>query len=538
MATALEQFLSSASQPIEDPLSSLVSGLSGGAKLGFDLARAKAEGELRRKEIELKDAEIQSQYLSKGLSALTSLSKIKNSRQRKLMSDVTISYFSNAGILGDESKVDNLRALLNEPATTETIVNALKAKGFDGTPVIAQAEILALTGMDFEQQMEKIAEFNAKLAEAKTRGAEQARIEGLRQTGRMDVATQQADAAERRLALSQLNDLVKSKKAPLELVRRLQFNPDGSMRDVRDQVGALQAYELAFGSQLQDWRQAIARGIPGANKNDIADFTRYAQEVERSFGVDNQKAQDSMQQAESVFNRIRGVAKPTKPTAQKSSTLIKDLGAIREQAQKNIKDERTVARSLDTILKFADRPGPLAADLLVGSMDAIRSGKLNVLREGDMDRALAGQGIYDKVDVFLKKYTGKTDPKLGPQIRKEYKEIAEAYKAVVVQQIVDSYSPYLEQARGIGASEDQIKKIVVDKSLHKYLFPELQKKAAEQATPFFPTPTGAPVGAKSSGKKPLPRKEVLDAFKKGLKPGVNLKSALDASGYDTSNLKE
>ena len=122
MATALEQILSSASQRIENPIESSMDGISA----GFKLAEQQYNNQIKQQEIELKKQEAQANFLSKGISSLSALSKVKNAAQRKLLTGVTLNYLRQGGL---EDPNGNIQAFLSDPEAVKTVAESVEKSG-------------------------------------------------------------------------------------------------------------------------------------------------------------------------------------------------------------------------------------------------------------------------------------------------------------------------------------------------------------------------------------------------------------------------
>jgi len=527
MATAIEQFLSAASKPIEDPLSQLVSGLEGGAKVGFELAKAKADLDMKKQELALRNEQISSDFITKGLNVAAQAGKIKNAGLRNKLFNLAMQNLSNGGL-----KINGLTAeVAFDDEEARNYFYDRVAKNPDSAEAADWARAMQ---MDPDNFKEWFAQYKLKQAEASGAAMKSGFIEGLKQSGRTELEILKAEQDAKAAAEVSLQALSKDLTIPRQLLRRVAIGPNGKIRSAQEQVGILQGYRASFLNQINDIRATI-RKLDRGDESKIDLVTNNLQEAEQNLGVNDEAASAAIGRAEKFLGAIIAAPKKATPKAPKTSQEIaKDLGSIREQAQKYVKDDKQMIKSLDTVIRYADRPGPVSAGLVIGAMDAIRSNKINVLREGDYDRALSTQGVLDKVEAFVKKYSTRKGEVLGSEARAEYKAIAQEYKDVVSRVVADSYNTYIEQGRGIGASDDQIKRIVVDKSLWPYIFPsqkppQERKVAPKVDTGFRPTPSGTATLGKGK-----PKQALIDKSK--AKFPNDWKMRLQAIGYDVGGL--
>lgn len=530
MPTALEQFLSDASKPIEDPISSLVGGLAGGLETGVKLAESSFNLQQRKKEAELKEAEIKSTYLSKGINALSQIPKVKNKKQRDLLTNVTLNYLQQGGMTNINE--DNVRALLDDPETAKTIADALRIAGETDEKIISIAKVWDAANADPEEALPKIAELKGQIREAEARGTEQSILEMVRQGGRTDIEEQKAANARKIEAQKQINALANSKQLPMSLVRRVAIGPDGKPRTAEDQLGLLSAYQLGYYNQINSMRGSIAKGVPGAKPADRKQFADSLKIVESNIGIDDKKAAEAMSSAEEAFMRMKAEVKPGRAAAPKSKDLPKELGALRKEAYSALKPDLDAIRAADAIVTLADQPGAITAGMILGKAQVLREGKISVLREGEYDRALKEQGISDRLEVFFKRISGKKGESLGPEARAEYKRLAIEFKEAIMRAVSERSQNILESARAQGATDDQIKKQVFPSLMHPYLFG--QPTQLDQVRKPSPSEKTQKAAGATSAKKGKPASSLVESAKKQF-PN-DWKNRLNKIGYDTGGL--
>lgn len=151
------------------PLVNPLEGLGAGVQAGFEIAQGQERLRIANEELALKKDQISSEYLQKGITALSGFSKAKGG-SRKMMAELITNYFEKGGV---RINPQTAQLLFSDDANVDILATALQAREY-ADPLQQKAFLMQRLGVDAEElptmlkQIEVETETSAKLQQAVT----------------------------------------------------------------------------------------------------------------------------------------------------------------------------------------------------------------------------------------------------------------------------------------------------------------------------------------------------------------------------------
>ena len=490
----------------------------------YDIAQNQEKLRIANEELNLKQKEVEMEFMSKGITSLSALAKAKG-KTRAFMADLVASYFERAGLKYNKS---TLSAIVGDEESVQTVEDIIKQSKKEG---LNDMQITARLSDAFADDPER-AKPTLELIRARSQAASQFQIKASLAQYEAGVRAAQARVEQ------EAKDKTEAEKYIEGFVQRNSISPDVDFtkrlqgKNSVGQANSLKTYELRYGTAFKRIRDEMKeyKNVPESTRKSI-DNAMYQANMAWGDG-DDKNAAANMRVAESLHN----VAISGDRSAGKDINIPKELSDLRKEANKAFEDDAKVLDAAEKILKFARQRGPVAAGMIMGNFQILREGKSSVLREGELDRMVRDQGLADRLSVLMDRYTTKKSENLGKDVRQQYENVANQMLALIKSRIKDKAQPFIESGRAFGAKEDQIRRQLFDQSLQRaiYIIPsepttspkEDQEKPKAQLGPIGPTG---------------PLKKPSEAFvnklrdtNPALKNSANLRSFLVQRGYDPS----
>lgn len=131
---------------ISRPIAAPLEGFDKAVGVGFELAQKQEQLKIANEELKLRQEQVQSEYLSKGMNALGALSKAKGPA-KKMMMDLVTSYFTRGGIRVDPGAMTYIGSDEENIARVNKVAEALKEE----SPVLRKLKIQQIFESDPEQ---------------------------------------------------------------------------------------------------------------------------------------------------------------------------------------------------------------------------------------------------------------------------------------------------------------------------------------------------------------------------------------------------
>jgi hypothetical protein len=484
----------------------------------YDIAQNQEKLRLANEELNLKQKEVEMEFMSKGIASLSALSKAKG-KTRSFMASLVGSYFEKAGLSYNKSTLDSIVGDQEAVQTVEDIIKQSKKEGLN------DMQITARLSDAFADDPER-AKPTLELIKAKSQAASQFQMKA-------SLAQYEAGAKAIQAKIDQeAKDKTEAGKYIEGFVQRNSISPDVDLfprlqgKDSVGQANALKTYELQYGSAFKRIRDGMKE-----YKN-VSESTRRAideamHQANIAWGaLDNKGAAANMRVAESLHN----VAISGDRSAGKDVNVPKELSDLRKESSKVFEDDIKMLEAAEKIRKFARQKGTVTAGMLMGNFQILREGKSSVLREGEIDRMMKDQGLADRLSVLIDRYSTRKSETLGKDVRQQYENVANQMISLINSRIKDKAQPFIESGRAFGAKEDQIRRQLFDPSLQRviYMLPgePSVSSAKEQEAPKKP-----------SGPLKKPSEAFVNKLRDAnpaLKNSANLRSFLVQRGYDPS----
>lgn len=350
---------------ITRPIATPLEGFDKAVESGFKIAQQQQELSMAQERLKLQQDQIKQEYLTKGISTLSTLSKVKNQKQRKILSDMLMQYMSKGGI---PFRQDTVNALLSDEETSMGWSDALKAgeKEYPTDPVLAWARAAELANMDPELAIDQ----TQKLRQAQLAAGSKETLESFK-----------AQAEKSKLYRTQLGELSK-KRRPAPITARAAQLP------LEQQVGYLQAYDISVGNRVEQLRAESLKGIPEGQKKPekLRNFFKNLRDAEMLYSTDPQKSEDALNKAEETFGELKAAYKPTAAKVEKPKEALDLLASAQKILDKALtQEQRTRADQLNQIISTANDPqmrkNPFAGQGALSALGRVNDPKSSIREE-------------------------------------------------------------------------------------------------------------------------------------------------------------
>lgn len=529
------------------PLVNPLEGLGAGVQAGFEIAQGQERLRIANEELGLKKQQVESEYLAKGISAMSALAKAKGA-SRKVIGDVMLKYFANGNL---RLNPETAKILSSDTEYAKKITDVLDDMDRQGI-TDSQRRMAFLQGVvdadpdqiDTQIEVEKL-KLKAQAESQAFMGKEV--LKGAIEAGRTQ-AKQTFEAKQKQE--EQILELAKVPRSPkiAEFAAKLPRE---------QQAGYLAAYDTGAGLRVNALRDALSiKGKPTApgfaGKRGKA-LSLLNQVDDAWTSGDRQKADSLLNEAEIIAGDIAAAQKPANQQITPGQQAGLDMQFSRLVNDRTDKVTKGVSEAFGTydVLK-QELNNPEGADLgrvyaLAGQIAKSVSAEGGVKTEGDIARIL-GSTLGLDIKKLLR-YMGGEDVKLPEGEKKKLSGLVGNFEKQLRAQVklrLDKTYKNLE-IDPIVTGDPRRSQFVQQHKKNSYGAFGIEEETEKKKEEFAPTPSGkpsAPSGDKGKqaeqqkALKPLPSAAVINGIRSKLSSGQSLKAYLQSKGYDTSSLKE
>lgn len=495
-------------QPVRAPLE----GFDKAVATGFEIAQNQERLRQAQERLNLEKQQIQQEYLTKGIGTLSTLSKVKSQKQRKILSDMLMQYMSKGGLPFKQETVD---ALLSDEDTSVAFSDALVQgqKQYPGDPVLAWTKAAELANMDPDTAIDQAQKLRqAQLAAGEKRSLEEFKTE----------ADVRKEATKRYVEISK-------KPIPPQIITRSKELYPG---DVGKQAEYRELYFSAVGDRIGAIRAGVRAGLPEAKKNPqkYKDLMQALVEAESQYIPNTDKSIDAVNKAEEIFGELKGTYKPKETTAKTEKPteilgLLKSAQGILEKALTT--EQRTRADQLNQIIATANDPA-MRKNAFSGQGALSALGRVNdprsSIREEEYKRIAreSGNAVEGIRSAFEKAFFGNA---LTEKQWADLNRVANFYQQRIKKDLdkrITAVKPRLLKA---GITEEEIYATIQPFETATFGIVKEQKPA------FFPTPTGEAPQRQSQSKGTIPFSKLKERAKAKNKSIESLEKDALSQGY-------
>ena len=249
---------------ISRPIAAPLEGFDKAVGVGFELAQQQDRLRIAQEELALRQDQVQSEYLSKGINALGGLSKAKGPA-RKMMASLIESYFTKGGLRINK---DALTFISSDDTNIDLVAEVSKAMQ-EKNPAVQKAVLQKVLGADAEELPELLKTIDV-MAQAEAR----ANMEGFKAG---ELRAREAEKVQAQSVQTAKENIAKAKNLPISVMRRAATLP------VQQQADYITTYESGIGGAANNILDNI-KNIRGANPKKAAQIVTLTNQAPAAAG--------------------------------------------------------------------------------------------------------------------------------------------------------------------------------------------------------------------------------------------------------------